>query len=278
MHGFRTGRGRGTASIELKLRIQLATIHQIPLHVIFLDLKKAYDSIHRGGTLDILQGYSVGPQLLHLLRNLWGAQKTVVRQNGYNSNPFSVECGVTQGDIPSPKIFNIVVDAVIRCWTVEALEDKDVQTSSIFYVDDGVLTSNDAISLQKSSDHLLSLFRRVNLEANTKKSKSMISLPGKVKGQISSSAYDRRMSGEGVSYKDREQRKVQCKKCGSTLASASLGNNLLQQHGIQFTATRVGASGELYANPYMIVSLEDYLLTVYSKAYTREALFGAAFF
>jgi hypothetical protein len=34
------------------------------------------------------------------------------------------------------------------------------------------------------------------------------------------------------------------------------------------TATRVGAPGELYANPYMIVSLEDYLLTVYSEAYT----------
>jgi hypothetical protein len=34
------------------------------------------------------------------------------------------------------------------------------------------------------------------------------------------------------------------------------------------TATRVGTPGELYANPYMIVSLEDYLLTVYSEAYT----------
>jgi hypothetical protein len=44
------------------------------------------------------------------------------------------------------------------------------------------------------------------------------------------------------------------------------------------TATRVGAPGRLYANPYMIVSLEDYFLGVYSKAYMREALFGAAFF
>lgn len=48
MHGFRTGQGTGTASIKLKLHIQLATIHQIPLHIIFLDLKKAYDSIHSG--------------------------------------------------------------------------------------------------------------------------------------------------------------------------------------------------------------------------------------
>jgi hypothetical protein len=114
---------------------------------------------------------------------------------------------VTQGDIPPTTIFKIVVDAVIRSWTVEALEDRDAQTSSIFYADDGVLTSNDAISLQTSSDHLLSFFRRVNLEANAKKYKYMVCLPGKVQGHISSLVYDRRMIGEGELYKDRKRRK-----------------------------------------------------------------------
>jgi hypothetical protein len=47
-------------------------------------------------------------------------------------------------------------------------------------------------------------------------------------------------------------------------------------------ATRVGAPGGLYANPYMIVSLEDYLLTGYTVKLTREKqclvrrFFGAA--
>jgi hypothetical protein len=187
-----------------------------------------------------LQVYGVGPRSLRLLRNFWAAQKMAVHQNGYLSKPFSVERGVTQGDIPSPTIFDIVVDAVIRCWTVEALEDKDAQISSIFYADDGVLTSNDAISLQTSSDHLLSLFRRVNLEANMKKSKSMICLPGKVQGHISSLAYKRRMIGEGESYKDRKRRKIQSEKCGSTLASASFGKSSTPTTLYTATCHRVG--------------------------------------
>jgi hypothetical protein len=61
------------------------------------------------------------------------------------------------------------------------------------------------------------------------------------------------------------------------LLSVSAQINLIRQAPWS-TATRVGAPGGLYANPYMIVSLEDYVITVYSKAYMLEALFGEAFF
>jgi hypothetical protein len=54
LHGFRPVSGTGTASIEFKLRMQLATIHQCPLYAIFIDLHKAYDSLDRELTLDIL--------------------------------------------------------------------------------------------------------------------------------------------------------------------------------------------------------------------------------
>jgi hypothetical protein len=130
-----------------------------------------------------------------LQRNFWAAQNMVVRQN-----------------LPENLQHSAVADAVIMCSTAEALEDKDAQTSSIFYVDGGVFTSIDAIYLQTRSDHLLSSFRRVILEADIKKFKSMICLPGKVQCHISSSVYDRRMIGEGKSYKDRKHRNVQCDK------------------------------------------------------------------
>ena len=45
LHGFRAERGTGTATIEAKLIQQLASIHQVPLYEIFLDLKKAYDTL-----------------------------------------------------------------------------------------------------------------------------------------------------------------------------------------------------------------------------------------
>jgi hypothetical protein len=45
IHGFRAGRGTGTAIIEAKLLIQLAQRSTKPLHMVFLDLTKAYDTL-----------------------------------------------------------------------------------------------------------------------------------------------------------------------------------------------------------------------------------------
>ena len=47
LHGFRAGRGTGTATLEAKLLQQLAAIREEVLYVIFLDLTKAYDSLDR---------------------------------------------------------------------------------------------------------------------------------------------------------------------------------------------------------------------------------------
>jgi hypothetical protein len=179
-------------TIEAKLRIQLATIHQRPLYAIFLDLSKAY-----GRTLDIMQGYRVGPNLIRILRNFWESQKTVIRQCGYHSGAFPVGRGVTQGEIPSPIIFNMIVDTIVRYWVSEVLEDEDaaidggagwLEISALFYADDGFLSSHNADKLQKSSDLLVELFHRMNLDANKIKTKSMVCLPGSVQGHISGSA------------------------------------------------------------------------------------------
>jgi hypothetical protein len=60
IHGFREGRGTGTATIEAKLLMQLAARSNKPLHMVFMDLKKAYDTLDRDRTMKILKGYGVG--------------------------------------------------------------------------------------------------------------------------------------------------------------------------------------------------------------------------
>ena len=44
-HGFRAGRGTGTAIMELKLIQELASIYHDPLFLVFLDLRKAFDTV-----------------------------------------------------------------------------------------------------------------------------------------------------------------------------------------------------------------------------------------
>ena len=63
IHGFRSGRGTGTATIEAKLLMQLAQRANKPLYMIFMDLKKAYDTLDRNRTMKILKGYGVGENI-----------------------------------------------------------------------------------------------------------------------------------------------------------------------------------------------------------------------
>ena len=54
LHGFRAGRGTGTATLEAKLLQKLAAMREEVLYVIFLDLTKAYDALDRSRCLGIL--------------------------------------------------------------------------------------------------------------------------------------------------------------------------------------------------------------------------------
>ena len=51
LHGFRAGRGTGTAIIELKLAYELASLYQTPLFLVLLGLRKAYKTLDRGRLL-----------------------------------------------------------------------------------------------------------------------------------------------------------------------------------------------------------------------------------
>lgn len=67
-------------------------------------------------------------------------EDTVVpKQQQFYGKALKAERGVRQGDIVSPTIFNIVIDAVIRnaYKMLESLGDDDIIVQ--FYADDGIL-------------------------------------------------------------------------------------------------------------------------------------------
>ena len=65
--GFREGRGTGNATLEAKLAQQLAGIVHELLFQVFLDLRKAYDSLDRGWCMEILREYRMGQNTARLI-------------------------------------------------------------------------------------------------------------------------------------------------------------------------------------------------------------------
>ena len=82
LHGFRAGRGTGTATLKAKLLQQLVALREEVLYMIFLDMHKAYDALDRSRCLEILEGYGVGPRARRLLRAYWGEITMVAREGG----------------------------------------------------------------------------------------------------------------------------------------------------------------------------------------------------
>ena len=81
LHGFRSGRGAGTASLKAKLIQQLTAMKVEVLYDIFLDLYKAYNDLDSDTCLGILTAYGVGERAIYPIQRYWD-RLTMVDQGG----------------------------------------------------------------------------------------------------------------------------------------------------------------------------------------------------
>ena len=114
IHNFWVGRETGTVALEAKLIQQLTVIREAFLFEVFLDLQKAYYYLDWEMSLELLVVYGVGLRTLRLLQTYWERLTMVAKASRYFGRPFKGYRGVTQGGPMSPKIFNVVRDAIIR--------------------------------------------------------------------------------------------------------------------------------------------------------------------
>ena len=59
LHEFRAVRGTATAIMELKIAKELAILYHDPLFLVFLDLRKAYNTVNKDRLIQNLDGYGV---------------------------------------------------------------------------------------------------------------------------------------------------------------------------------------------------------------------------
>ena len=90
--------------------------------MLFIDFKKAFDSVHRGILMKILLAYEIPQTIVSLIEAMYkDTMARVITEDGL-TEAFLILAGVMQGDTLAPYLFVIAIDYVMTT----SLRDKDL--------------------------------------------------------------------------------------------------------------------------------------------------------
>jgi len=119
--------------VETRLRFKQSTFAD------FIDFSKAYDLINRDKFWERLKTYGVSGNLMKAIKSLYASVSSCVRVNSHQS--FEVNCGLRQGCILSPVLFNLHINDLALYLKALAIGIKvgDEKIYTLLYADDIVL-------------------------------------------------------------------------------------------------------------------------------------------
>jgi hypothetical protein len=84
------------------------------VHIIFIDLKKAYDKVPRNVMWWVLQKHKVSSKYITLIKNMYDNVVTSVQTSDGDTNDILINIGLHQGSALSTYLFALVMDEVTR--------------------------------------------------------------------------------------------------------------------------------------------------------------------
>jgi len=185
-NGFREGRSTTSHILALRRILEGARAKNLPAVMVFIDFKKAFDSLHRGILMKILRAYGVPARIVDLINLLYiNTRGKVITPDG-DTDLFEILAGVLQGDTLAPYLFIIAVDYCMRQvlkkhpdlgFTVTPARSrriKAVRVSDVEFADDIALSTNNV----KDAEILLKEVERVaatvGLRMNEGKTKYLV--------------------------------------------------------------------------------------------------------
>ena len=179
-NGFRPNRGTVAQILALRRVIEEARTRQSNLIVVFVDFKKAFDSVARGALPLVLRAYKVPQQLVSAIMAMYQGTRAAVATPDGLSDTFGTSSGVLQGDTLAPFLFVLVLDWVLRT-ALPSAEDgfllrrrvgrrqPERRLSVLGYADDLALLSSTVEGAQRQLDRLVDVAASVGLVVNTQK-------------------------------------------------------------------------------------------------------------
>ena len=149
----------------------------IPGILIFIDFRKAFDTLEWHYLFSCLKAFNFGPDLINWVRTFYQNIQSCAINNGLASDYFTLERGVRQGDPLSPYLFLLAIETLAMSIRqnpeIEGIKIGTNETKLLQYADDtsAVLSNlNSANALFQQ----MNLFKNLcGLEVNSSKTEGM---------------------------------------------------------------------------------------------------------
>ena len=183
-NGFRSGRTTTSQILALRRLIEGVKDKNLEAILIFINFKKAFDTIHRGKMLAILKAYGIPEELVTAISIIYEDTTAKVITPDGETETFNILAGVLQGDTLAPYLVVIVIDYVMRT-ALLGREDKlgfqlrkrksrrvpPITITDMDFADDIALVSEGIKEAQEMLTRVEKSAKRVGLSMNTGKTK-----------------------------------------------------------------------------------------------------------
>ena len=162
--GFMPGRSTMEAIFLIRQLMERYREQKKDLHMVFIDLEKAYDKVPRNVMWWALKKHKVPTKYITLIKDMYKNVMTFVRTCGGDTTDFPINIGLHQGSALSPYLFALVMDEVTR----------DIQGDipwCMLFADDVVLVDESRAGVNRK----LELWRRTLESKGFRLSRTMIS-------------------------------------------------------------------------------------------------------
>ena len=146
------------------------------LFCVFVDFKKAYDTVDRNLLLRKLQNLGINGVFYKNIAAMYMNTEYSIKLDKGTLDPIKSNLGLKQGCPLSPILFNIYIDDIKNIFdhTCDPIDLQGKQINYFLYADDLVLLSTSKDGLQNCLDRLQNFSKANNLTINIAKTKSMV--------------------------------------------------------------------------------------------------------
>merc|ERR1711895_307617 len=142
-----------------------------PLYFVFIDFKKAYDSIDRRKLIEVLIGYKINPKIIDLIVQMYKDDHTIVKL-GNMVEKVEVTGGIRQGCSISTLLFKLITFKVIGNLRKEKKYKVGVYNDNLLWLaDDATLIAENLQTLDQLLKCLQKSGKEYGLEINKEKTK-----------------------------------------------------------------------------------------------------------